>query len=87
MTDEDNKSILYRTSDIYFAAYLCSVDIPMETTEFDKNSTNKKVVFIFRIPGKKNLEHLKAGFFGGSATVQAMKFVQAIRSLKSLCFI
>lgn len=84
---EDGKSILYRTSDIYFAAYLCAVDIPMETTEIDKTSSNRKIVFIFRIPSKKDLERLKAGFFGGSANVQAMKFVQAIRSLKSLCFV
>lgn len=84
---DNDKSILYRTSDIYFAAYLCAVDIPMETTEVDKNSSNRKIIFIFRIPSKKDLERLKAGFFGGSANVQAMKFVQAIRSLKSLCFV
>jgi len=84
---DDNKSTLYRTSDIYFAAYLCAIDLTMETTESEKNENGgKKVIFVFKVP-RKDLERLKAGFFGGSATVKVQRYVQAIRNLKSMCFV
>lgn len=78
---------LYRTSDIYFAAYLCSIDFPLEATENEKNvEGQKKVVFVFKMT-EEHLKRAKTGFFGGSATVKARKFVDNIRSLKSMCFI
>jgi hypothetical protein len=85
MNDEKD-FITYHTSDLYFSAYLCAIDLPLETTEKDKNDpSNKKVVFIFKIP-RKDAERLKAAFFGGTATVKAQKFVNAIKSLKSICY-
>ena len=83
----ESEYTLYRTSDIYFAAYLCAIDINLETTEDERNDNGgKKVVFVFRVP-RKDLERLKASFFGGSGTVKCQKYIQHLRSLKSLCFI
>lgn len=83
----DKKEISYSTSDIYFASYLCAIDIPMiETRSEDNDNGGKKIFFIFKVP-KSNLNRLKAGYFGGSATVKVKDFVQSIRSLKSMCFI
>lgn len=79
-------SKLYRTSDIYFAAFLCSVDIPLKTTEQGNTADgSKKVVFVFSIPDM-DLARVKAMYFGGSGTVKARVFVDHLRSLKSMCF-
>ena len=82
-----SESRLYRTSDIYFAAYLCSLDFQLEATENEKNvEGHKKVVFVFNLTDE-HLRRAKTGYFGGTATVKARKFVDNIRSLKSMCFI
>ena len=78
--------MLYRTSDLYFSSYLCAIDLRLETTEKDDKDGKRKVIFVFSVP-KKDLDRLKAGYFGGSATVKANKLIQAIRSLKSMCYI
>lgn len=77
----------YRTSDIYFAAFLSSIDLPLQTTETTKTPDgSKKVIFVFTIP-EAELPKLKAAYFGGGGTVKARKFVDNLRSLKSMCFI
>lgn len=77
---------LYRTSDIYFAAYLCSVDFPLKTTEQAGTADGgRKVVFVFNVPDA-DLAKVKALYFGGSGTVKARVFVDHLRSLKSMCF-
>ena len=82
-----NKNTLYRTSDIYFSAYLCAIDLPLQTTETTKAPDGgKKVIFVFSLP-EAELPKLKASYFGGGGTVKAVKFVNHLRSLKSLCFI
>jgi len=83
----DNDYIFYKTSDIYFSAYLCALDVQLHTTESEKsnNAMNKKIIFIFKVPAK-DLSRLKASYFGGSGTVHALKMVQQLRSLKSMCF-
>lgn len=80
--------IRYKTSDIYFASYLSALDIPLESTEHEENgdSKRKKVIFVFKVP-TKDLQHLKSSFFGGTGTVLASRFVQAIRSLKQMVYI
>lgn len=76
----------YRTSDIYFSAFLCSVGYPMTTTEATQAPDGgKKIVFVFSIP-EIELPKIKAAYFGGSGTVKARTFVDNLRSLKSLCF-
>lgn len=85
MTD-DKEYTHYSTSDIYFASYLCAIDITLESTEQEKTEDgHKKIIFVFKVP-KKDLHRLKTSFFGGTATVKVQKFVQALRNLKSLCY-
>jgi len=81
-----DKNKLYRTSDIYFASYLCSLDIPLKTTEAERTDGGKKVVFVFSLP-ETDLQRLKSSYFGGTGTVKARRFVDNIRSLKSMCFV
>jgi len=77
---------MYRTSDIYFASFLCSLDFPLVTTETSRTADgDKKVVFLFNIP-EAELPKVKASYFGGTGTVKARKFVDNLRSLKSMCF-
>lgn len=86
MATDEKEFILYRTSDIYFSSYLCALDIPLKTTETQANEGGRdKVVFVFSVP-QADLQRLKVSYFGGSGTVHAHKFVQQIRSLKSMCF-
>jgi len=84
--DQDDRMTLYRTSDIYFSAYLCAIDIDLQTTETDTTDGGKKKIFIFKVP-RKDIDRMKAQFFGGGATVKVRKFVDALRNLKSMCFI
>ena len=79
------KQKLYRTSDIYFSSYLASLDIPLKTTEIEKTEGGKKVVFVFQL-ADADLQRMKATYFGGAGTVKARRFVDNIRSLKSICF-
>jgi hypothetical protein len=79
-------SKLYRTSDIYFASFLCSVDFPLKTTESASTADgSKKVVFVFTVPDT-DLARVKSLYFGGSGTVKARIFVDHLRSLKQMCF-
>jgi hypothetical protein len=77
---------LYRTSDIYFAAFLCSIDFPLKTTEqAGTPDGGRKVVFVFALP-EADIPRVKALYFGGTGTVKARVFVDHLRSLKSMCF-
>ena len=80
------KVSLYRTSDIYFAAYLCSIDLEMVTTETSAGNDGKeKLIFVFNIP-ESDIGRLKASFFGGHATVKVRKFVDNLKALKSMVY-
>jgi len=86
MSEKEDTSSTYRTSDIYFSAFLCSLDFPLVTTEVAKTPDGgKKVVFLFKIPPNE-LPKIKASYFGGTGTVKARKFVDNLRSLKSICY-
>lgn len=78
---------LYRTSDIYFASYLCSIDIELVTTESEQgNDGGKKLVFVFKAP-ESDIKRLKASYFGGHATVKVRAFVDNLKALKSMVYI
>ena len=85
---EDPKLKYYRTSDLYFSCFLLCLDIPLKHTEKekDKNNNDTKVVFVFEL-SYGVLIKAKALYFGGSGTVIARKFVDNMRSLKSLCYV
>lgn len=77
---------LYRTSDIYFSAYVMSLDVPLVTTEKNVGEDGKrKVTFVFNIPDS-DIDKMKAQYFGGNGTVRARRFVDNLRNLKSMCF-
>jgi len=71
----------FRTSDLYFAAYLQVAGVQMVRT--DKNGSGK-VSFIFD-PSISNIEELKNAWFGQSGKVAALPYANAIKTLKSVC--
>lgn len=69
---------LYKTSDLYFAAFLKTAGLDIITTEI----MDKKVVFVFE---KVDLiRELKREYFNRTARVAALSYVDEIRNLKSL---
>lgn len=82
----EKKKSLYRTSDIYFSAYLCSVDLEMMTTENETgNDGRRKLVFVFRTD--VDIGRLKASYFGGNGTVKVRKYVDNLKALKSMVYV
>jgi len=81
-----DKMMLFRTSDLYFSAFLSALDIVLETTEQEVGKDSRKVIFVFKV-NEADLTRFKSLYFGGSGTVKAKKFVDAIRGLKSLCHV
>lgn len=79
MKEEAQKT--YRTSDLYFSAFLYSKDIFFQGIERKKDG---KVIFLFLID-EDNLESCKELFFGARGDVNAYRFVENIRRLKSIC--
>ena len=83
----EEKEIFYKTSDIHFSGFLGALDIPLVNTEKEKTGDNRfKVVFVFKVPANA-LRQLKTQYFGGKGTVKALRFVEQLRSLKSMCFV
>ena len=68
----------YRTSDLYYAAYLKTAGVPFVGVDH----TDHRVVFLFG--PESGISDLKSGYFTGSSRVSALAFVQEIRHLKSL---
>ena len=86
MPNKADQAQLYRTSDIYFSAYLMSLDVPLEATETGQNSQGeRKVTFVFKVQ-QSMIGRAKAQYFGGTGTVKARRFVDNLRNLKSMCF-
>lgn len=71
----------FRTSDLYFAAYLQVAGVQM--TRSDRNGSGK-VSFIFDT-SIANVEELKSAWFNQSGKVPALPYANAIKSLKSIC--
>jgi len=82
----EDKSTLYRTSDIHFAAFLCSLDVPMKATEDEIGSGKPKKVFVFEMRDADK-QRMKTLYFSGTGTVKARTFVDNLRSLKSMCYV
>ena len=78
----------FGTSDIYFAGFLSAKGNNLKRTDkvVDEARGNKtKIVFVFNMDAVKYAE-LKNAYFGGSGEVNAMGYMNALRNLKSLCF-
>jgi len=70
----------YKTSDLYFAAYLKVAGVELLGTERE----GRKVIFVFR--KTDSISDLKKGYFNRSARVLALNYVDEIRSMKSLTY-
>lgn len=71
----------FRTSDLYFAAYLQVAGVQMLRTE---RNGNGKVAFIFDTT-IANIDELKAAWFNQTGKVPALPYANAVKSLKSVC--
>ena len=80
-TKNQNNPDEFRTSDLYFAAYLQVAGVPMARTE---RNGNGKVSFIFDV-SVSNVEELRTAWFNRSGRVQALPYADTIKSLKSIC--
>jgi hypothetical protein len=74
-----------KTSDIYYAAYVSALGIPMQCTEKVKDGNKEKTIFCYDVPEEDEKKY-KSDFFGGTGDVKALQYMYALRSLKSLCF-
>ena len=73
---------VYRTSDLYYAAYLRVAGVHFSGTE---RTHGERVFFLFS-SSEEQLSDLKQGYFTGSARVPALSYVQMIREMKSLVY-
>ena len=71
----------FRTSDLYFAAYLQVAGVALKRTEREPNN---KVFFIFDT-AISNVDELRTAWFNQTGRVPALPFANAIKSLKSIC--
>lgn len=76
MNEESN----YRTSDMYYAAFLRVAGVVFLDTEREGN----RVFFVFEHPGPRVVRDLKRDYFNGSAKVSALDFSQSLKVTKTL---
>lgn len=74
----EEKNGPYRTSDLYYAAYLKVADVPFVETVRE----NDRVFFVFQ--NIEGLRDLKNAFYNRTAKVSALSFADEIRTMKSL---
>ena len=81
----ESKYVVYSSSDLYFAAYLCALDYTLKATEKKVNPSGgmAKVHFVFELDAV-DLARLKVDYFGGAGEVKAKRYVDSLRSLKSM---
>lgn len=70
----------YKTSDLYFSAYLKTAGVHFLGTEKE----GQKVFFIFQKTDM--IRDLKREYFNRTARIPALSFVDEIRSMKSLTY-
>lgn len=81
MTAKAQKAEDFRTSDLYFAAYLQVAGVQMVRPE--RNGSGK-VTFVFDT-SVSNIDELKNAWFSQSGKVPALPYANAIKALKSIC--
>lgn len=78
-TEEGN----YKTSDLYFAAYLRVAGVTLLDSHRDPED-RKRVWFVFDKSGPVSIRDLKQQYFNRSSRVPALSFVDEIRVMKQL---
>lgn len=81
MMTKTQKAEAFRTSDLYFAAYLQVAGVPMTGTE--RNGSGK-LTFMFDTE-VCNLDELKHAWVSQTGKVAAQPYANAIKNLKSVC--
>ncbi len=72
----------YRTSDIYYAAYLKVAGAELVDTVRE----GRRVFFVFEDQGPIAMRQLKQQYFSDRAKVNVLSFVQAVKMMKGLTF-
>ena len=72
------ESSLYKTSDLYYAAYLKTAKVPFRGTERE----GSRVYFLFE--ASSSLRDLKDEYFNRTSRVVALNYADEIKTLKSL---
>jgi hypothetical protein len=72
---------LYRTSDLYLAAYLVACGLPLHKT--DKSGT--RLVFAFKTDDH-DVDALKMGWIARTAQISAATYADVIKQLKRLVY-
>jgi hypothetical protein len=81
MSAKDNGTKEFRTSDLYFAAYLQTAGVPLKRTDREPGN---RMFFVFDT-SIANMDDLKVGWFNNTAKVSAQPFANNVKSLKSIC--
>lgn len=68
----------YRTSDMYYAAYLKVAGVPFQGTTKEERRT------FFLFEDSENLKDLKVAYFNSTSKVAALSYADAIKAMKSL---
>lgn len=71
----------YRTSDLYYAAYLKVAAVPFIEAA---RETGGRVVFVFE--DVEGIRDLKNQYYGRTAKVVAMSYADEVKAMKSLTF-
>lgn len=73
---------MYRTSDLYFAAFLRVAEVPLKGIERE----GKRVFFLFQDSEPSVIRELKDQYFMDKAKVQALSFSQSVKAMKALIY-
>ena len=74
----------YRTSDLYYAAYLKVAGVDFIDTERE----GSRVFFLFKDDGEGTvMRDLRREYFSGHSKVSALALVQEIKNMKSLTYL
>lgn len=73
----------FKTSDLYFAAYLMTAGCNLTgTSKVQEDGTPPRVVFIFE--QTPEMRELKLEYFNRKSKIEALSFVDSIRGLKAI---
>ena len=74
----ENESKTYRTSDLYFAAYLRVAGVPFQDTQRE----GQRVHFVFeKVEG---IRDLRSQYFNRTAKVPALTYADEVKNMKAL---
>jgi uncharacterized protein YfiM (DUF2279 family) len=72
----------FKTSDLYYAAYLKAAGVEMKRT--DRDADSNRILFVFDT-SVSNLAELKEAWFNSTGKVVANTYAFHIKNLKSVC--